>query len=78
MSLFTVDALLCKGDGRCCQVCPVGIIAMDSKGYPVAVAGAEERCINCGHCVAVCPHGALSLKSMAASDCALLPQGWNL
>lgn len=78
MSLFTVDVSLCKGDGRCSQVCPVGIIAVDPKGYPVPVAGAEDRCINCGHCVAVCPHGALSLKSMAASDCALLPQGWNL
>jgi nitroreductase/NAD-dependent dihydropyrimidine dehydrogenase PreA subunit len=78
MSLFTVDKSICKKDGKCSQVCPVGIIAMDAQGFPIPIAGAEDRCIDCGHCVAVCPHVALSLESMPASRCAKLPEGWNL
>lgn len=78
MSLFTVDRSLCKGDGRCAQVCPVGLIVMNEEGIPVPVEGAGERCINCGHCVAVCPHAALSLETMPASDCSVLPAGWDL
>ncbi|MFA5100255.1 MAG: nitroreductase family protein [Candidatus Omnitrophota bacterium] len=78
MSLFTVDKGKCNKDGRCAYVCPVGLITAGEDGFPVPVDGAEERCISCGHCVAICPHGALSLGSMAAGDCELLPSGWNL
>jgi nitroreductase/NAD-dependent dihydropyrimidine dehydrogenase PreA subunit len=79
MSLFTVDKAKCKRDGFCVAECPVQIIRIDeSSKLPVAIEGAEERCINCGHCVAVCPHQALRLSSMAPEDCPQLPRGWEL
>jgi nitroreductase/NAD-dependent dihydropyrimidine dehydrogenase PreA subunit len=78
VSLFTVDKSICKKDGSCARVCPVGIIGLDAQGFPVPVEGAGERCIDCGHCVAVCPHGALALGSMSPGQCARLPGGWNL
>jgi nitroreductase/NAD-dependent dihydropyrimidine dehydrogenase PreA subunit len=79
MSLFTVNRSLCKGDGKCSLICPVGIIAMDEdQGIPVPVDCAEERCIHCGHCVAICPHGAFSLDTMPVEKCLKLPAGWNL
>ena len=62
----------------CSRVCPVGIISMDDRGFPVESEDAMKRCIACGHCVAVCPHAALSLESMAADSCLSLPAAWNL
>jgi len=79
MSLFTIDKAKCRKDGFCAAECPVQIIRIDGTSkLPVAIQGAEERCINCGHCVAVCPHQAFHLASMAPEDCPQLPQGWEL
>lgn len=70
MPLFTVDDNLCVRDGFCARVCPTSIIEMAAgDAGPVAVEGAETRCINCGHCVAVCPHAALSLERMPLEAC---------
>jgi nitroreductase/NAD-dependent dihydropyrimidine dehydrogenase PreA subunit len=70
MSLFTVDQKECRQDGLCVAECPASLIEIIEKGgFPTPIAGAEERCINCGHCVSICPHEALSLKKMSPKDC---------
>lgn len=70
MSLFTVDQEKCNRDGICVAECPGLLIEIKTKGaFPIPVAGAESRCIQCGHCVAVCPQGALSLTSMPVEAC---------
>jgi nitroreductase/NAD-dependent dihydropyrimidine dehydrogenase PreA subunit len=70
MSLFTIDQKECRRDGLCVAECPAKIIEIVGKeGFPAAVAGAEEICIDCGHCVSICPHEALSLKTMSPKDC---------
>lgn len=70
MSLFEIDEKLCKRDGICVAVCPVGIIEMKSKdSTPSPIEAAYDLCLGCGHCVAVCPHGAMSLRTMQSSDC---------
>lgn len=70
MTQINVDQDLCKHDGTCAAVCPMGIIELkDCLAVPKLIAGLEDLCITCGHCVAVCPHGALSLDEMKAEDC---------
>jgi nitroreductase/NAD-dependent dihydropyrimidine dehydrogenase PreA subunit len=79
MGLFTIDQAKCEKDGFCAAECPVQIIRMDAVSkLPVAIEGAEERCINCGHCLAVCPHQAFHLSSMVLENCPELPLGWEL
>ncbi|MFA6383735.1 MAG: nitroreductase family protein [Candidatus Omnitrophota bacterium] len=78
MSVVIVDKSICRKDGICARVCPVGVITMDEQGFPILAEGAEDRCIKCGHCAAVCPHMALSLGSDPRSERLKLPAGWNL
>jgi nitroreductase/NAD-dependent dihydropyrimidine dehydrogenase PreA subunit len=76
-ALIDVDKTKCRRDGICAAVCPLGLIVNGPDG-PVAVAAAAQQCIECGHCVAICPAGALSLRSVKASDCQPIPDGWRL
>lgn len=70
MTQINVDQEICKHDGICAAVCPMGIIELkDGTTVPKLMAGLEDLCITCGHCVAICPHGALSLDKMKAEDC---------
>lgn len=72
MDLITADRLLCKRDGLCATVCPMGTIVMDEAGYPRAAEGAP--CIRCGHCLAVCPKGALRHAELSMEDCDPAPE----
>lgn len=67
MSLIHVDENKCNRDGVCAAVCPMELIKLDDRGFPLEIAGAEQRCFACGHCVAACPEQALSNSRMA--DC---------
>jgi nitroreductase/NAD-dependent dihydropyrimidine dehydrogenase PreA subunit len=58
-TLLRVDKDKCEKDGICVEVCPIGILAVDTEKWPVVRAGMGSFCIACGHCVAACPHGAL-------------------
>ncbi|MDR3590867.1 MAG: nitroreductase family protein [Negativicutes bacterium] len=55
MDMIKVDQNKCTRCGRCAQVCPLGVIGMNSHG-PQTV---KQICVACGHCVAVCPTEAL-------------------
>jgi heterodisulfide reductase subunit A len=59
------DADLCRGCGRCDEVCRHGAIelALDEDGMKRARVIAIQ-CVGCGVCVSVCPSGALSLRGM--------------
>ncbi|HEY3423909.1 MAG TPA: nitroreductase family protein, partial [Negativicutes bacterium] len=68
MELIKVDQEKCVQCGRCANVCPMGVIALDSQTPHVI----NQLCISCGHCVAVCPQGALDhAKAPLASQISL-------
>jgi len=56
MKLIQVDREKCIRCGRCADVCPTRVIAMNDQ-FPHAIG---DSCIACGHCVAVCPTEALA------------------
>ncbi|HOW42417.1 MAG TPA: nitroreductase family protein [Candidatus Omnitrophota bacterium] len=73
MITIAVDKKICKGDGRCVEICPMQILKMNAqKQIPEFIDGGGEMCINCGHCFAVCPHGAIRLSTMGVEDTARL------
>jgi heterodisulfide reductase subunit A len=63
----TVEAELCRGCGRCEEVCRHGAIEMvvDEDGMKRAEV-IPIQCVGCGVCVSVCPSGALSHADMTA------------
>ena len=70
MGLLTVDRELCRRDGICAEVCPVGIIEFkDKDAFPSLIDDGNKLCIRCGHCVAVCPHGAMTHAIMKPEEC---------
>ncbi|AFM26590.1 nitroreductase family protein [Desulfomonile tiedjei] len=67
---LNVNTELCKRDGFCVAVCPLGLIHMQSKdAFPSHEEREEELCIKCGHCVAICPEGALSVGDITPDRC---------
>jgi len=66
--LFSLDKSACLRDKRCVDACPVQLLTVDAEGYPEAVPGAAERCMDCGHCVAVCSTCALSHARLPQKD----------
>lgn len=56
MTVLTVKQEACTKCGLCEQICPMGVISLESTG-PEEIH--SERCISCGHCTAICPQGAL-------------------
>ncbi len=73
MITIKVDKNICRHDGKCVEICPVGILQMNEKeGVPEFIPGGGELCINCGHCFAFCPPGAIELSTMNVKDSAQL------
>ncbi|WP_094605704.1 nitroreductase family protein [Sporomusa silvacetica] len=69
MELIQVDQEKCIQCGLCANVCPTGVIALDSRQTPYVVKQYCIACLACGHCVAVCPQGALDhVKTPLASQ----------
>lgn len=52
-----IDALKCKGCGKCRKNCPMEAIQGAVKQ---AHTIDSEKCINCGACVSNCPFGAIA------------------
>ena len=63
----TVDEMLCKGCGRCEEVCEYNAINVEevksAAGAPALVAKViEAQCKGCGSCAVECPTGAITMK----------------
>lgn len=60
MDSLIVDQSLCRNDGVCVKVCPIGVLELrsDAKG-PQVIEARRKHCVDCGHCVAVCPVNAV-------------------
>ena len=76
--MVTIDHSLCRRDGMCKNVCPMGLFEVDNEGFPLFRPGAAETCIACGHCMAVChqdalQHGKLPKTDAPVIDTALMP-----
>ena len=55
----SIDAALCRGCGRCANICPYRAISFhrNSLGYGYAVVD-EALCKGCGNCISICPSNA--------------------
>jgi NADPH-dependent glutamate synthase beta subunit-like oxidoreductase/NAD-dependent dihydropyrimidine dehydrogenase PreA subunit len=56
---ISIDAALCRGCGRCANICPYRAISFhrNSLGYGYAVVD-EALCKGCGNCISICPSNA--------------------
>ncbi len=59
----SVDELLCRGCGKCAEVCEFHAITISEKESKIFVAQVNEAlCKGCGTCVPACPTGAIDLR----------------
>jgi len=59
----TVDEMLCRGCGRCAEVCEFQAIKLVEKEKDIYIAKVNEAlCKGCGTCVPACPTGAIDLR----------------
>nr|MDO8133309.1 4Fe-4S binding protein [Candidatus Njordarchaeum guaymaensis] len=65
--IAVVDEELCRGCGRCEEVCPYNAVKLEEiepfAGAPMSVARVNEViCKGCGACAVTCPTGAITMK----------------
>ena len=53
-----IDVEKCTGDEECVNVCPAGVLEMDSDKANVANI---DECLGCESCVEVCPSAAITV-----------------
>jgi len=75
MVKIKVDKNTCRKDGKCVEICPIGLLQMNAEKLPEFIPGGGEICINCGHCFAFCPVGAIELSTMSPKDAFKLDYG---
>jgi len=66
-TVASVNEDICKGCGRCEEVCEYGAIKVEEAGpfdkVPMLVAKVTEaQCKGCGSCSVVCPNGAITMR----------------
>jgi len=59
----------CAGCGRCAEVCPRGVFAMEGKRATVTD---KDLCMECGACALNCEFGAISVNSGVGCAAALI------
>ncbi|MBW1735910.1 MAG: FAD-dependent oxidoreductase [Deltaproteobacteria bacterium] len=57
----TVNEALCRGCGKCVEVCPYSAIAVVEKENITVASVQEALCKGCGSCAVACPTGAASI-----------------
>jgi len=64
-----VDPELCRGCGRCAEICPEGAAYLEETTRGVACSWVDPRfCTGCGNCLAECPTGAIHLPESEQDD----------
>ena len=59
----SVNELLCRGCGKCVDVCPYGAPQLIEKAEGVKISTIQEAlCKGCGACAVACPTGAASIR----------------
>jgi len=57
-----VNEIMCRGCGKCVEVCPYNAIGLVEKEDDKSVAYVQEAlCKGCGSCAVACPTGAASI-----------------
>jgi len=59
----------CTGCGRCAEVCPHGVFALQEKR---AVVIDRDQCMECGACALNCEYGAIAVNSGVGCAAALI------
>jgi NAD-dependent dihydropyrimidine dehydrogenase PreA subunit len=60
VATLELDRSLCIGCGRCLEVCPHQVFALQGK---LATLADRDACMECGACAGNCPVGALRVDS---------------
>jgi NAD-dependent dihydropyrimidine dehydrogenase PreA subunit len=66
---LVLDPELCRGCGRCVEVCPHAVFALEGGKSSVVDRAA---CMECGACARNCPHAALSVKAGVGCAAAII------
>ncbi|OPZ57771.1 MAG: NADP-reducing hydrogenase subunit HndC [Deltaproteobacteria bacterium ADurb.Bin510] len=68
------DPSLCRGCGRCVEVCPHGVFELTEEFARITD---RERCMECGACSLNCAWGAIRVRSGVGCAAALINAGRN-
>lgn len=72
VTTLAYDAGKCKGCGRCVEVCPHGVFAVDNGKARLAD---RDACIECGACMKNCWFGAVTVDAGVGCAAAVLSSG---
>jgi NAD-dependent dihydropyrimidine dehydrogenase PreA subunit len=72
VSTLSLNASKCSGCGRCVEVCPHGVFAVDGKKARIEDL---DLCMECGACQKNCATGAISVDAGVGCASAVL-MGW--
>jgi len=66
------DKNKCKGCGKCIEVCPHNVFAMEKNVVKIID---RDACIECGACMKNCPFGAIKVDAGVGCAAAVLSSG---
>ncbi len=74
VSTLDFHSAKCVACGRCAEVCPHEVFAVDDGKVLVADA---DACMECGACATNCPAGAISVDSGVGCALGMLEEYWQ-
>jgi NAD-dependent dihydropyrimidine dehydrogenase PreA subunit len=69
VTTLAYDEQKCRGCGRCAEVCPHGVFAVENGKARIAD---RDACIECGACRKNCPHGAVTVRAGVGCAAAII------